>query len=458
MSDVGKLRYGPARVPSRESPEKAVELLRERGYTACEIDFEGGFWMDYPWAEEFGKLARRRRIALSRARADRRLHGPRRARQEARDGGRDARPLGRDREVAAGAEPVVFHPGFLLERTRKRALAQIVEQLADLRTRLEGKGRGVPFGVEIMGRVREIGSLDDVVHIASRLPWVRPVIDFAHLHAVTDGAFTTTKAFHDVLSAANKVLPRGAPFHIHFSDIAYANRNETKHLPYGEGTLRAEPLGKALARFARPATVITESPGRGVESGDSGRALRGGREELAAPLFAALGLVFAAALAQERRIAVSSTSYSTSREIGAGDARRSPPAKSSSASSSRPCAARTMASEAAVVAREVTSQRTDGLAGVEGETLGLLDSARAPAAAPPVRVGSHRASPGRRAASTGGSTPGTASRPSRCRRSPGAHAPILSARATAQTAPASENSRSASSAASSACSRCPWRR
>ena len=40
----------------------------------------------------------------------------------------------------------------------------------------------------------------------------------------------------------------------------YANRNETKHLPYGEGTLRVEPLGKALARFSRPATVISESP------------------------------------------------------------------------------------------------------------------------------------------------------------------------------------------------------
>ena len=42
--------------------------------------------------------------------------------------------------------------------------------------------------------------------------------------------------------------------------LVYANRNETKHLPYGEGTLRAEPLAKALARFARPATVISESP------------------------------------------------------------------------------------------------------------------------------------------------------------------------------------------------------
>ncbi len=33
-----------------------------------------------------------------------------------------------------------------------------------------------------------------------------------------------------------------------------------KHLRYGQGTLRAEPLGEALARFERPATVISESP------------------------------------------------------------------------------------------------------------------------------------------------------------------------------------------------------
>jgi len=56
------------------------------------------------------------------------------------------------------------------------------------------------------------------------------------------------------------VLEDGAPFHIHFSDIAFANRNETKHLPYGEGSLRADPLAEALGRFERPATVISESP------------------------------------------------------------------------------------------------------------------------------------------------------------------------------------------------------
>jgi endonuclease IV len=67
-------------------------------------------------------------------------------------------------------------------------------------------------------------------------------------------------AFAAALEAADDVLEPDAPFHVHFSDIAYANRNETKHLPYGEGTLRVDPLREALARFERPATVISESP------------------------------------------------------------------------------------------------------------------------------------------------------------------------------------------------------
>jgi endonuclease IV len=86
------------------------------------------------------------------------------------------------------------------------------------------------------------------------------VLDFAHLHAVTDGAFVEVESFASVLAAADSILEPDAPFHVHFSDIAYANRNETKHLRYGEGTLNAEPLAGALARFERPATVISESP------------------------------------------------------------------------------------------------------------------------------------------------------------------------------------------------------
>jgi deoxyribonuclease-4 len=257
---ASRIRVGPARCPSRESPEDAIALLLERGYSACEIDFESGFWMGYPFAERLGELARDNDVALS-------VHAPLfgfmgHVEASGRKFTSAVGALDRSAGIAAasGAELVVLHPGFLLERSREDAIGAVVEQLETLRERLDGKDRAVPFGVEVMGRVRDLGSLDDVVEISRRIEWVRPVLDFAHLHATSDGAYLEAKTFEAALAAADAVLEGEAPFHIHFSDIAFANRNETKHLAYGEGTLRADPLREALDRFERPATVISESP------------------------------------------------------------------------------------------------------------------------------------------------------------------------------------------------------
>jgi deoxyribonuclease IV len=253
------LHFGPAHVPSQASPEEAVELLVERGYTACEIDFEQRFWMDYEFAARFGELAHEQGIVLS-------VHAPIAGFMGHAERGKKLNMavgmLDHSAGIAkaSGAELVVFHPGFLLGRTREEAIDSVVEQLGELRDRLEKKDRAVAFGIEVMGRVRELGSVDDVVEISRRLGWVRPVLDFAHMHATSDGAMTSAEPFAEALGKADAVLEASAPFHIHFSDIQFANRNETKHLPYGDGTLRAEPLAEALARFERPATVISESP------------------------------------------------------------------------------------------------------------------------------------------------------------------------------------------------------
>jgi deoxyribonuclease-4 len=257
---VSELRVGPGGIPQRESAEAAVELLVQRGYDACEIDFGGGFWMDPDYARRLGALARDAGIALS-------LHAPLAAFPgHVEHGGRKHRMAvgmldhSAGLAVACDAAPVVIHPGFLLGRGREEAIEAAVVQLAELRERLVGKGRAVPFGVEVMGRVQEMGSLDDVVEICRRLEWVRPALDFAHMHATSDGGFTSVDAFASALALTDAVLEQGVSFHIHFSDVSFANRNEKAHVPYGQGTLRAEPLAEALARFDRAATVIVEAP------------------------------------------------------------------------------------------------------------------------------------------------------------------------------------------------------
>src|SRR6266513_4745860 len=214
------LHFGPAHVPSQESPEAAVEALADRGYTACEIDFAQRFWMDYDFAARFGALAREHGIVLS-------VHAPIAGFMGHAERGKKLNMavgmLDHSAGIAkaAGAEVVVFHPGYLLGRSREDALDSVCEQLGELRARLEKKDRAVPFGVEVMGRVRELGTADDVVEISRRCGWVRPVLDFAHMHATSDGAMTSVEPFAEALASADAVIPAGAPFHVHFSDIQY---------------------------------------------------------------------------------------------------------------------------------------------------------------------------------------------------------------------------------------------
>jgi deoxyribonuclease-4 len=256
---MGEIRIGPSGLPEAESFEAAAAELAAGGYRACEIGFVSGFWLDYETAPALGEALRAVDVLPS-------VHAPLAAFLGHADRGKKFKmALGMLDHTAGlakalGSEVIVFHPGFLLGRERERAVEDVVDQLGDLRDRLAAKDRLVPFGVEVMGRVRDFGTIDDVLAIASQVDFVRPVLDFAHMHATSDGAFTDVDAFASVLEAADDVLGADEPFHIHFSDIAYANRNETRHLPYGEGTLRAEPLRDALARFDRPATVISESP------------------------------------------------------------------------------------------------------------------------------------------------------------------------------------------------------
>src|SRR4051795_8212316 len=254
---MGQIRFGPSGLPVG-SFEEAANALTSHGYRAVEIGFAGGFWLDYDTAPQLGEALRAADVTLS-------VHAPLAAFMGHVDRGKKFKmALGMLDHTAglakaAGAGVIVFHPGFLLGRERELAIADVVDQLGDLRERLDGKDRLVPFGIEVMGRVRELGTLDDVLEIASQVDFVRPVLDFAHMHATSDGAYTDVEMFATALEATDAVMEPDAPFHIHFSDIAYANRNETKHLPYGEGTLRAEPLRDSLGRFERSATIISEA-------------------------------------------------------------------------------------------------------------------------------------------------------------------------------------------------------
>ena len=130
--------------------------------------------MDYPWAERFGELARERDIALS-------VHAPlvgfmghleASGRKYGRSALGDARPDSAGIATAAGAEVVVFHPGFLLGRdARATRSTRSSSSSATLRERLEAKDRGRPVRrSRSWAACATSASLDDVRRRSPRVP------------------------------------------------------------------------------------------------------------------------------------------------------------------------------------------------------------------------------------------------------------------------------------------------
>src|SRR5919202_2756006 len=152
---MGALRFGPAALPQTATFADAMADLRARGYDACEFGFMGSFWLDYDGAAELRAAAEAADVALS-------VHAPLAAFMgHADDGKKFKMALGMLDHTAglakaAEAELIVIHPGFLLGRERTDAVDAVVDQLGDVRARLEQKERLVPFGIEVMGRVRDL--------------------------------------------------------------------------------------------------------------------------------------------------------------------------------------------------------------------------------------------------------------------------------------------------------------
>ena len=222
-------------------PEAAVEALLERGSLGLRDRLRGPVLDGLRVRRALRRARARARHRALRPRADRRLHGARRARQEAEHGGRDARPLGRDREGGRRRGGRLPSRASCSGARARRRSTRSSSSSASCASGSKAKDRAVPFGIEVMGRVRELGSIDDVVEIASRLDWVRPVIDFAHMHATSDGAFTSVEPFAAALEQADAVIPAGraVPHPLLGHPVREPQRDEAPALRRGHAARRA---------------------------------------------------------------------------------------------------------------------------------------------------------------------------------------------------------------------------
>ncbi len=166
-----------------------------------------------------------------------------------------------------GAGRVVIHTGALQKRTREDALATARESFKMLRRRCDDEGyEDILLCPETMGKINQLGDLEEVLALSVVTHGLLPCVDFGHLYARSLGALEGQEATARMLDRMAEVLgeEKASRFHSHFSMIEFTPKGgEARHLTFDQTDFGPDyrPLCRELARRRRSPTIICESAG-----------------------------------------------------------------------------------------------------------------------------------------------------------------------------------------------------
>lgn len=167
-----------------------------------------------------------------------------------------------------GAGRVIIHSGALMKRTRREALDIALHSLKHVIAVCDDMGFGnIALCPETMGKINQLGDLDEVLELCALDERLVPCVDFGHLYARSLGADEGAEAMERILNRMEQELgeERASCFHSHFSHIEFTpNGGEKCHRTFdrsgGFGPDWA-PLAAAVARRGWSPTFICESAG-----------------------------------------------------------------------------------------------------------------------------------------------------------------------------------------------------
>lgn len=169
-----------------------------------------------------------------------------------------------------GGDRVVVHSGALGKMTREEALERAKECLAAVKCELDNAGFfDVRLCVETMGKINQLGNLQEVMELCRVDDSFLPCIDFGHLNARTLGGLKTKADFEEIFDTIENKLgcERLKVFHSHFSKIEYTKGGEKKHLTYEDTEFGPDFdfVAEIMAERDIRATIICESAGTQAE-------------------------------------------------------------------------------------------------------------------------------------------------------------------------------------------------
>ena len=169
-----------------------------------------------------------------------------------------------------GGKRVVFHPAAQGKVTREEAVKLTADRLKVLRDYIYLNGlEDLYFCPETMGKMAQIGTLEEIVNFCKIDKVYLPAIDFGHINAREQGSLKTVEDYKSRLEYMIFELgyERVKHFHVHFSKIMYGGKGEIKHLTFEDTEYgpEFEPLAVALKQLKLQPYIVSESAGTQAE-------------------------------------------------------------------------------------------------------------------------------------------------------------------------------------------------
>lgn len=266
-----EIKFGPGGNPEAfydegyKSSLQMPEYLKKEGLNAYEYQCNKGVKISEKSAAALGEAARENGIFLS-------IHSQyyislSSVEKEKRD--KSVEYIMECMRVAKiiGAKRIVVHTGSASKISRGEAMDYAADTLKRTLERVESEGyEGISICPETMGKINQLGSLEEVIDLCGKDERLLPCIDFGHLNARTFGTLKTAADFEEIINKMEKSLGayRAANFHAHFSKIEYSKKGgEVRHLTFDDKEYgpEFEPLAEVIAKKGLTPVIICESAG-----------------------------------------------------------------------------------------------------------------------------------------------------------------------------------------------------
>ncbi len=245
------------------------EYLTRMGLDAFEYQCGRGVAISQEKAEQFGAACREKGIYVS-------LHAPYYISMSGVEEEKRLNSINYILQSARavnwmGGERIVVHSGSCSKISRQEALALAVDTMKLAQKALDEENLShIHICPEVMGKINQLGTLEEVMALCAVDERIIPCVDFGHLNARTFGGLKTAADFAHVLDTIENSLGRQRMqhFHIHFSKIKYTEKGGEKcHLTFADTEYgpEFEPLAEELAKRGAAPVVICESAGTQAE-------------------------------------------------------------------------------------------------------------------------------------------------------------------------------------------------